>query len=233
MTSQKKNEPSLANEVYERLLSDIVKGHYKLQSRLPPEAELAQICGVSRPVLRTALARLREDGMVASRRGSGNYIVRRPDDSVMDFVPLASIADIQRCYEFRVDVESSAAAWAAKRRDEDDLAALERAHLQLDAAYKQRSLGVEADQEFHAIIARATKNPFYVSVLDSLSRQIAFGMELSRSLTLQSAPERQAMVQQEHQLILDAIRNQSPEDAAAAMRDHITGARDRMFVGQS
>lgn len=232
MPNQKRPEPSMADTVYDRLLADIVSGRYELQSRLPPEEELAKECGVSRPVLRTALARLREDGMVASRRGSGNFIVRRPDDSVMDFVPLGSIADIQRCYEFRSDVESSAAALAAKRRDQEDLDALERAHDQFDRAYSRSSLGVEADQAFHAAIARATKNPFYVSVLDSLSRQITFGMELSRSLTLQSVPERQALVQDEHQRIIDAIRSRNPEASAAAMRDHLAGARDRMFVGK-
>ena len=233
MTAAERREPSLADQVYDRLLSDIVEGRYPLQSRLPPEETLALTCGVSRPVLRAALARLRDDGMIASRRGSGNYVARRPDRSVMQFVPLGSITDIQRCYEFRADVEGAAAGWAAQRRDEDDLAALEHAHQRMDASYLQQALGVDADQLLHRAIARATKNPFFLTVLESLSQQITFGMQLSRSLTLQAAPDRQAIVQAEHRAIIDAIRDQNAQAATAAMRKHIMGARDRMFVGQS
>ena len=67
-----RRDPSRADQVHDRLLADIVAGTYPLQSRLPPEEVLAQTCGVSRPVLRMALARLREDGIITSRRGSGN-----------------------------------------------------------------------------------------------------------------------------------------------------------------
>lgn len=233
MTNDGQRDPSLADEVYNQLLSDITDGTYPLKARLPPEEMLAKNCGVSRPVLRTALARLRDDGMIASRRGSGNYVVRRPAESVKKFVPLASIADIQRCYEFRADVESAAAGWAARRRDKDDLIALENAHEQMDATYQKHALGVDADHLLHLSIARATKNLFYVNVLESMAEQITFGMQLSRSLTLQGAPERQAFVQAEHRRIIDAIRAGSAEQASDAMRLHITAARDRMLVGDS
>lgn len=231
MASDRAREPSLADEVYERLLADIVDGRHALSSRLPPEETLAQSLGVSRPVLRTALARLRDDGIIASRRGSGNYVTRRPDHSVMQFVPLGSVNDIQRCYEFRVDVESAAAAWAARRREAADLAAMEAAHAELDALAGRNELGVDADHALHHAIARATKNPFYASVLESLASQIAFGMKLSRALTLKGTPERQALVQSEHRAIIDAIAAQAPDRAAGAMRHHIGAARDRMFIG--
>ena len=224
--------PSLADQVYDQLLTQIVEEQYPLHSRLPPEQVLAQSCGVSRPVLRTALARLRDDGIVASRRGSGNYVARRPDRQVMSFVPLGSITDIQRCYEFRIDIEGAAAAWAARRRDEDDLAALEAAFQRMDQTYQEQALGVDADQMLHLAIARATKNPFFQTVLESLAQQIGFGMKLSRSLTLLASPNRQALVQGEHRAVIDAILRQDPDAAAQAMRAHITAARDRMFVGE-
>ncbi|MGR3825006.1 MAG: FadR/GntR family transcriptional regulator [Salipiger marinus] len=226
-----RRDPSRADQVHDRLLADIVAGTYPLQSRLPPEEVLAQTCGVSRPVLRMALARLREDGIITSRRGSGNYVTRRPDRAVMDFVPLGSITDIRRCYEFRADVESAAAAWAARRRTEADLAAMEAAQALLAGSYRQQQLGVEADHQLHLAVARASGNPFYVTVLESLATQIAFGMTLSRSLTLQGAPDRQAKVEAEHRALIEAIRAADPEAAAAAMRRHVIAARDRMFEG--
>lgn len=224
-------EPTLADQVYDRLLRDIMAGHYALNARLPPEETLAQSCGVSRPVLRMALARLRDDGIVAARRGSGNYILRRPVASVVDFVPLGSITDIQRCYEFRLDVEPAAAYWAAERRTEADLAAMRAAHDRMGELYARREKGVEADQDLHLAIGRATQNPFFASMLEALASQIGFGMTLSRSLTLQAAPDRQAQVMAEHETLIAAIANQYAEGARAAMQAHIRAARDRMFEG--
>ncbi|WP_376877838.1 FadR/GntR family transcriptional regulator [Albirhodobacter sp. R86504] len=223
--------PSLADQVYDQLLSKILDEEYPVHSRLPAEDVLAQGCGVSRPIVRAALARLRDDGIIQSRRGSGSYVLRRPDRHVVTFVPLESISDVQRCYEFRIDVEGAAAAWAARRRDEEDLAAMEHAYRMMEETYQQNAAAVETDQMLHLAIARAAKNPFFSSVLESLGQQIAFGMKLSRSLTLLDVPVRQDLVLAEHRAILDAIRLKQPDAAQAAMRQHIAAAKDRMFVG--
>ncbi|MBU2888346.1 MULTISPECIES: FadR/GntR family transcriptional regulator [Celeribacter] len=223
--------PSLADQVYDQLLVKILEEEYPVHSRLPAEDVLAQSFGVSRPIVRAALSRLRDDGIVQSRRGSGSYVLRRPDRQLISFVPLESISDVQRCYEFRIDVEGAAAAWAAERRDDDDLAAMEEAYRVMERAYQENELAVDADQRLHLAVARASKNPFFSSVLESLGEQIAFGVKLSRSLTLLDTPTRQELVLAEHRDVLDAIRKRQPEVASATMRYHITAAKDRMFVG--
>jgi DNA-binding FadR family transcriptional regulator len=223
--------PSLADQVYDQLLVKILEEEYPVHSRLPAEDVLAQSFGVSRPIVRAALSRLRDDGIVQSRRGSGSYVLRRPDRQLISFVPLESISDVQRCYEFRIDVEGAAAAWAAERRDDDDLAAMEEAYRVMERAYQENELAVDADQKLHLAVARASKNPFFSSVLESLGEQIAFGVKLSRSLTLLDTPTRQELVLAEHRDVLDAIRKRQPEVASATMRYHITAAKDRMFVG--
>ena len=223
--------PSLADQVYDQLLAKILEEEYPVHSRLPAEELLAQTFGVSRPIVRAALSRLRDDGIVQSRRGSGSYVLRRPDRQLISFVPLDSVSDVQRCYEFRIDVVGAAAAWAARRRDDEDLAAMDQAYREMEQTYAQNALGVEADQKLHLAIARASKNPFFASVLESLGEQIGFGVKLSRSLTLLDTPGRQDLVLAEHRAVLEAIRLQQPEVAAATMRHHITAAKDRMFVG--
>ncbi|WP_417271921.1 FadR/GntR family transcriptional regulator [Celeribacter halophilus] len=223
--------PSLADQVYDQLLVKILEEEYPVHSRLPAEDVLAQSFGVSRPIVRAALSRLRDDGIVQSRRGSGSYVLRRPDRQLISFVPLESISDVQRCYEFRIDVEGAAAAWAAERRNDDDLAAMEEAYRVMERAYQENELAVDADQRLHLAVARASKNPFFSSVLESLGEQIAFGVKLSRSLTLLDTPTRQELVLAEHRDVLDAIRKRQPEVASATMRYHITAAKDRMFVG--
>ncbi len=223
--------PSLADHVYDQLLMKILKEEYAVHSRLPTEEVLAQRFAVSRPIVRAALSRLRDDGIVQSRRGSGSYVLRRPDRQLIRFVPLESVSDVQRCYEFRIDVEGAAAAWAARRRDDADLALLDQAYQVMADAYENNAMGVEADQKLHLAIARASKNPFFASVLESLGPQIAHGVKLSRSLTLLDTPARQELVLSEHRAVLNAIRLQQPEVAEASMRHHISAAKDRMFVG--
>ncbi|QUS37233.1 FadR/GntR family transcriptional regulator [Falsirhodobacter algicola] len=224
--------PTLADQVYDQLLGQITDETYAVHARLPNEDALAHAFGVSRPVIRSALARLRTDGIIQSRRGSGSYVTRRPDRQVISFVPLGSISDIQKCYEFRIDLEGAAAAWAARRRDDRDLERMEEAYRELEANYQQREPGIDADQRLHLAIAEASKNGFFVTMLQSLGPQIAFGVKLSRSLTMLGVPLRQETVLAEHRAVVAAIRDRDPVTAERAMRDHISAAKNRMFVGE-
>lgn len=222
---------SLSEQVYDRLLQEIIDGTYPIATRLPSEDALAKACGVSRPVLRQALAQLRNDGIVATRQGSGNFVQRRPESSVSSIVPLSSISDIQRCYEFRMDFEPNLARLAAMRRTDEQLEKLAAAIAHFNRTYQMQETGTEADMEIHLAIARSTGNPFHLAALESIASQIVFGMNLSRSLTLRASPLRNDLVEAEHQEIFNAIKAQDPDRAHDAMLKHLQGARERMFVG--
>ncbi len=224
-------EAKLSAGIYERLFELIVAGEFPVNARLPSETDLAQRFGASRPVVREALARLRDDGLIVSRQGSGSYVKRRPDQAVLQFVPVGSIADIQRCFEFRVGLEGAAAALAAVRREEDDLANIQAAFQELEDCIRTGQLGVDADEHFHRAIAEATHNQYHVSVQVSLQPHIAFGMTLTRNLSLRRAAERLRLVQDEHLAIMKAIERRDAKGARAAMETHIDNARRRMFEG--
>ena len=224
-------EAKLSAGIYQHIFELIVAGEFAVNTRLPSETELAHRFGASRPVVREALARLRDDGIIVSRQGSGSYVTRRPDTAVLQFVPVGSIADIQRCFEFRVGLEGAAAALAAERRDDDDLAAIQAAFDALEACIRDGQLGADADERFHMAIAKATHNEYYVSVRTSLQPHIAVGMNLARNLTLLRTAERLRSVQDEHRAILDAIAARAPDAARTAMQSHIDNARRRMFEG--
>jgi DNA-binding FadR family transcriptional regulator len=223
------SEAKLSAGIYQRIFEIIVAGEFAVNARLPSETELAKRFGASRPVVREALARLRDDGIVVSRQGSGSYVVRRPDTAVLRFVPVGSIADIQRCFEFRSGLEASAAGLAALRRTDEDLAAIRDAFDELEACIRDGRLGVEADERFHAAIAQATHNSYHVSVQASLQAHIVFGMNLTRNLSLLRTKERLRLVQDEHHAIVMAIAAGDAEEARAAMHSHIDNARHRMF----
>jgi GntR family transcriptional regulator, transcriptional repressor for pyruvate dehydrogenase complex len=224
-------EAKLSATIYEQLFEGIVAGEFPVNARLPSETELSRRFGASRPVVREALARLRDDGIIVSRQGSGSYVKRRPDNAVLQFVPVGSIADIQRCFEFRVGLEGAAAELAAARWEDEDLSDIKAALAELDACIETGRLGVEADEHFHRAVARATHNHYHVAVQVSLQPHIAFGMTLTRNLSLLRTRERLRLVQDEHVAILRAIEARDGGGARAAMETHIENARQRIFEG--
>ena len=224
-------EPKLSHQVYERIFGLIVSGEFPEHARLPSETELARRFGASRPVVREALARLREDGIILSRQGSGSYVRRRPDDALLRFVPVSSIADIQRCFEFRAGLEGAAAALAAERWEGSDLVEIQAALGDLERCIAEGRLGVEEDARFHRAVAQATRNPYHASVQRSLEAHIAIGMNLTRNLSLLRTSARLRVVQDEHVAIVEAVEARDPAAARVAMETHIDNARRRMFEG--
>lgn len=223
----------LSDRVYDHVLGQMVVGIFPINCRLPPENKLATHLDVSRPVVREALMRLREDGLIESRQGAGWTVVRRPAAHVYDFTPLTSIADIQRCFVFRVALEGEAASLAARNHDVDSLRRIEKVLKKLDeivANEPHNTLGAEEDMLFHRTIAEATGNRFFVETLTSLQSQIAIGINLNRNLTL-IQPGRVAVGQREHHAVFDAIAARNDKRARQKMREHIENARKRVFEG--
>ncbi|MEO8242803.1 MAG: GntR family transcriptional regulator, partial [bacterium] len=105
----------LADVVYDSIRRAIANGEFAEDERLPGENAMAEQFDVSRPVIRSALKRLRDEGLVTSRQGSGSYISTSVVPKPLAFQPLETIADLQRCYEFRLTIEPAAAALAAGR----------------------------------------------------------------------------------------------------------------------
>nr|WP_261396372.1 FadR/GntR family transcriptional regulator [Halomonas sp. DP5Y7-2] len=222
---------SLASAVYEKILEAIIEGQYPVNEKLPTEAQLCRRYEVSRPVLRDALARLKEDELVVSRRGSGSFVIRQPDSAVLKFAPISSIADIQRCFEFRTNVEARAAHLAALRRTQEQLDQIRRCYDIIDEANARHDLATDEDYRFHLAITEAASNHYYTTVLKSLNESIKEGMNLTRGLSLMASQARLRLVQDEHLAIVDAIAAKDGEAAEAAMRAHIDNARHRMFEG--
>ncbi|WP_084698361.1 FadR/GntR family transcriptional regulator [Muricoccus aerilatus] len=96
----------LSHEVYDRLRGLLGSGSFPRDARLPAEEELARRFAVSRSVLRQALVRLRVEGHVVSRKGSGSFVRELPRPASPSFGPLHSIPDMRAFLEFRCGVES-------------------------------------------------------------------------------------------------------------------------------
>ncbi|HEY3600061.1 MAG TPA: FadR/GntR family transcriptional regulator [Paraburkholderia sp.] len=219
----------LPDKIYGDILNRILDGEYQEGERLPTEHALAERFDTSRPTIREALARLRADGIIVTRHGSGTTVARRPDPDVRRFAPLETLSDIRRCYEFRVVTEAGAAALAAQMAEADDIAAIERAWNELERVVETEGIGASDDFAFHLAVARASKNQFFVTMMSFIEEQVVFSMNLSRNLSLVKTVERQRVVQAEHRAVLEAIRRNDSAAAGQAMRTHLENARDRMF----
>ncbi len=225
--------PNRVDTVYANIMDLMSNGEFQENARLPTETELAQRFGVSRPTVREALSRLRLDGLIASRRGSGSFVLRRPDRNIKRFAPIESLADVQRCFAYRIALESAAAGLAAELRTPRDLDDIRRALEQppLVRVKEQAAGGVDEDLQFHLAIVRASQNIFFVTALEMVGDQMRVAMQLSRSLSLERSRLRREVVQAEHREIVNAVEKGSSVEAAEAMRLHLGNARRRLFEG--
>lgn len=223
---------SVVDVTYQTILERIIDGQYPEHNKLPTEAALAAELGVSRPTVRAAVARLRESGLVASRRGSGSYVLKRPSTGFLKFTPIETISDIQRCYEYRIMLEGEAAFFAAERASPSDLTRMEEALVAMDSAIERREMMLEDDFAYHLRICEASGNPFIVDSCHSISQASHDAMTLALSLSLSSREVRLQTVQREHYAIYEAIRAGDGNAARARMQTHIRNARRRVFEGQ-
>jgi GntR family transcriptional repressor for pyruvate dehydrogenase complex len=229
-TASPRHRPALAERIYHLIYSRISNGDYRANQKLPAEKALAEEFGVSRPIVRAALERLRDQGLVHSRQGAGSY-VREVKTAPLGFARVETIADIQRCYEFRISIETAAAALAAVRRDAAALEEIGTALSLMDAATDSLTHREDADYAFHLAVARAANNQYFEASMRALREHIHVGMKLHGQSLMTDGAKGLREVFQEHSAIFAGIRDRDAEQAESLMRRHLTHSRDRLFGG--
>lgn len=222
---------NLSDLVFDRLLNSIKSGAYESGERLPTEHDLAAEFEVSRPIVREALQRLRDQGLIVSRRGAGSFVRRGGLREPLGFGQLESIADLEHCYEFRITLEPQAAAFAAKRYDDRNLQEISAALDLMRTATVNKRHREDADFAFHDAIARAGGNSYFATAMEALKEHIAFGMRF-HGLSLKMSRDGLDSVYAEHKAIFEAIRDRDAEAARTLMHDHLVGSRARLFEGR-
>jgi DNA-binding FadR family transcriptional regulator len=221
---------SLALEVVDALAARIRERHYDDGERLPTEAAVMQEFGVSRTVVREALSKLQAAGLVETRHGIGTFVVGGGQAAPFRVAPeqLATLQDVIAVLELRIAVETEAAALAAMRRSEADLAALRAALDAFAEAVEQGRDAVGPDFQFHAGIAQATQNTRFTDLIGALGQGAIPRARLAG--TVERSDEQKAYLRRvntEHESILDAIAAGDAEGARAAMRTHLANSRER------
>lgn len=234
--SLRRKPRNLALDLVETLGTEIGQGQWPAFQKLPTEAAIMERFGVSRTVVREALSRLQAGGLVETRHGVGTF-VRAPGDSPAFRVSpdqLGTLREVIALLEFRISVETEAAALAAARRQSENLGEMRQALDEFFQAVENGRDAVSADYRFHSEIARATQNTHFTGLMKSLGLGVIPRARLNKPAP-QSA-ERQAYLRRvnlEHESIYNAIDEQDVEAARAAMRTHLSNSRDRLRRGEA
>lgn len=220
---------TLSQQVCDFLKQEIRSGAINSGDKLPTETKLALKYGVSRTVIREALAALKNDGVIASHQGRANIVldsVDRQSFRVSDVFENITRSEVNHIFEIRAILESEAAALAAIRGREEDVARIRNAFDMMEDSVARREHGSEAHLAFNCAIAEASANPALSDLLSFLYGQLKTFARKLRMDTLQD-PCRTDKVRAEHRAILEAIVSKNPDEARKATRQHLQQASIR------
>ncbi|CAH2804641.1 MAG: Transcriptional regulator, GntR family [uncultured Paraburkholderia sp.] len=215
---------ALSDTVAQQLLKQIDKGTFERGGKLPTEAVLAQQFGVSRTVIREAISRLKNEGVVEPRQGSGVFVAAhgavRP--LRIDYAEAVEPGSVVQILALRRVIEAEVASEAAMRRTDADMVAIDAALAKIDEAVAEGEGegedDVTEDVAFHRAIAAATGNPYFLKTLTFLNQYLEAGTVVTRrNEALREDFSRQ--VREEHAAIAAAIRAGDPMAARNAARN--------------
>jgi GntR family transcriptional regulator, transcriptional repressor for pyruvate dehydrogenase complex len=222
---------TLVDEVVRTIQAEIAAGNFARSSRLPSEGDLARALAVSRTVVREAISQLRADGVLVSRKGSGVYVSESPEGNVFRLSLLGSSAahDVRHVFELRFWAEAAAAELAAARRTPEDLERLEAALREIDEQSGDVRAAAASDVSFHRAIAVATHNPYFVTFVHLLGRQL-FEVRRAAWANTSRFVRGSRPAQREHAALYRAIKAGDPSAARKAAIAHLRGAAGRMRI---
>jgi len=219
-------QPSLAAQVTSQMLAAIFDGATTVGDELPSERDLSLQFGVSRTVVREALRGLQAKGVVEVQTGRAARVVAVPASMVSEIVQLYvrgaqsqdllaadAIAEVRTTLELRM---SELAAVNASPADLELIAASVAAM----GGSADADEAARHDTQFHQLLAAATHNPLYVTLLDSINPVVA-----PYRLSSLGLPGRIEMATRQHLGVLEALRTGDPVTTRQAMESHLDDSR--------
>ncbi|MEU6238061.1 FadR/GntR family transcriptional regulator [Kitasatospora sp. NPDC047058] len=216
----------LVDQATGRLQERITAGQWPVGSRLPGEVALAKELGVGRSTVREALRALAGAGLVQSRQGAGVFVTAdRPRE---DWPARLRRAELVHVYEVRTMVEVQAARLAAVRRDEADVAALERAlTARREAGAADDAQFVDADIALHTAVVAAAHNPvlsdLFAEFVPVLRERL---VELVGLLGLRDGDPGHGYAA--HAELVEAVQRGDAEGAGRALEAELAATRARL-----
>ncbi|MGA1446550.1 MAG: FadR/GntR family transcriptional regulator [Pontimonas sp.] len=217
MTNSAMSIPARKIDIIQNIQGRVLSGEWVQGSQLPSERELALEYGVSRPVIREALAGLVELGFIEIHPGRGSFVRGvKIDDLSGSLTRAATLAKItaRDLVVARLGLECSAAELAAKQspRPVDHLRAALQEHAEADSLQTL----ADTDLAFHELVVAASGNPLLVLMFGAIRNQVHALM-----LRSHSDPNVQREGEPYHERIVTAIAEGQPSAARELMREHL------------
>jgi DNA-binding FadR family transcriptional regulator len=217
----------LFERIAHQLQDAIDRGDYAPGERLPAERQLAETFGVSRPVVREAISALELRNVVHRRRGAGVFVA-----TAARHVATPQRVDQSGPFEVvetRRLIEGEVAALAATTVSGHEIAEMERLVNRIGDGNLTQTARETADRAFHIALAKATRNDVLVALVRDLwdaryhSPLCIYLFDRARAAGI-DPPEN------DHRLVLDAVRAGDAEAARQAMRDHLTRVTQNLLI---
>ncbi|MGF2685666.1 FadR/GntR family transcriptional regulator [Marinobacter sp. DUT-3] len=217
---------SLVETAIESLRAAIEQGQWPIGTRLPVEASLSEALGVSRNTVREAVRVLVHVGMLETRQGDGTYVRSTKDaGETLRRIARAQLGDQ---LEVRIMLETEASRLAARRRTESDLVAMTKA---LDARAKageNLTARIRHDEAFHHALVAASHNPALTELYDYFAHAVSRTIE-----STETEPDLPEPSQEDHELLLAAIRRQDEEKAETLAKALLKPSLDTLRESRS
>ena len=213
----------LAEQVARQLLGLIRSGNLRPGDALPPERELAQQMGVSRPVIREALRALSTFGLLRIQHGGGSTVTAVEPESLIGPLSLClalSDRDLPHILEARAAVELAVVRNAARNVTDQAVAALRENLRRQRAAQGDVDTCLELTDAFRQTILDACGNPFLVA----LAKSLEIVARRARLLYIREPNQIRSHLDR-HERIVEGLASRDPDRAAAALTEHLDHLR--------
>lgn len=221
--SEKPKPPVAAGLVVAYVRQLIESGEFRAGDKLPPERELADRIGVSRPSVRAGIQSMAAFGLVASRRGAGTFVTDGPP--LLEINPLSLFAALHgipehELFEARRVLEIDLAGLAAERATGGHLAAISEEVMEMFASFDDLQKFLVHDIRFHRAVAAAARNPLLAALMEMVAD--LFYDERKKTVDRWKGAEEAAA---HHRRIYQAIRSGHVERARREMDEHLRWAQ--------
>jgi GntR family transcriptional repressor for pyruvate dehydrogenase complex len=219
----------ISTQIAEQIRNSIMSGEFVPGDRLPPERELAEMFGVSRPSVREALNILGASGLVEALQGGGTTV-----KSLMEQGSGNALSDMIRIeqeraldvIEVRKCMESWTAYFAAKRALPEDLRRMAEIIDGMRQNLETLQPSEDLDANFHVVVARATHNVVWLHLMQNIFDAMKdFQRGVWRAVYLTEEDQKQLF--SHHQRVYQAIKNGDAEGARILMLEHLGFAEER------
>ncbi len=220
----------ISDNIVAQIKDAVFTGTYRPGDKLPSETELKRLFNVSRVPLREALRSLEEMGLISIRSGvlGGAFVaemgIKSVSDSLSNMMRLGKIS-LKDIWQFRLLIEPNMCRLAAAERSDWDLQQIEEVISLREQAVKAKKIPAFADIDFHHAIARATRNPLLILIMDAVGQSLFVNMK-----RLHLSLNDHISIVKFHRKILEALRGKEAEKVEELMSTHLADVSRRLKI---